>query len=42
MFRRTEKLVSQQKYGGYRANIVTYTLAFLSYKTAQRITRDLV
>lgn len=37
MFRRTEKLVSQQKYGGYRANIVTYTLAFLSYKTAQRI-----
>lgn len=37
MFRRTEKLVSQQQYGGYRANIVTYTLAFLSYKTAQRI-----
>lgn len=37
MFRRTEKLVSQQKYGGYRANIVTYTLAFLSYKTSQRI-----
>ena len=37
LFRRTEKLVSQQQYGGYRANIVTYTLAFLSYKTAQRI-----
>lgn len=37
MFRRTEKLVSQQQYGGYRANIVTYTLAFLSSKTAQRI-----
>lgn len=37
MFRRTEKLVSQQQYGGYRANIVTYTLAFLSYKTSQRI-----
>lgn len=37
LFRRTEKLVSQQQYGGYRANIVTYTLAYLSYKTAQRI-----
>ena len=37
MFRRTERLVQQQQYGGYRANIVTYTLAYLSYKTAQRI-----
>jgi hypothetical protein len=37
LFRRTEKLVQQQQFGGYRANIVTYTLAFLSYKTAQRI-----
>lgn len=37
MFRRTEKLVQMQQYGGYRANIVTYTLAFISHKTAQRI-----
>ena len=37
LFRRTEKLVQQQQYGGYRANIVTYTLSFLSFKTAQRI-----
>ena len=37
LFRKTEKLVQQQQYGGYRANIVTYTLAFLSHKTAQRI-----
>ena len=37
LFRRTEKLVQAQQYGGYRANIVTYTLAFLSYKTAQRL-----
>ena len=37
LFRRTEKLVQQQQYGGYRANIVTYTLSYLSYKTAQRI-----
>lgn len=37
LFRQTEKLVQKQQYGGYRANIVTYTLAFLSYKTAQRV-----
>lgn len=37
LFRTAEKLVQKQQYGGYRANIVTYTLAFLSYKTAQRI-----
>ncbi len=37
LYRRTEKLVQEQKYGGYRANIVTYTIALISYKTAQRI-----
>lgn len=37
MFRRTEKIVSAQKFGGYRANIVTYTIALISNKTAQRI-----
>lgn len=37
LYRQTEKLVQEQKYGGYRANIVTYTLAFLSNKTAQKI-----
>lgn len=37
LFRRTEKLVQQQQYGGYRANIVTYTLAYLSHKSSQRI-----
>lgn len=37
LFRQTEKLVQQQKYGGYRANIVTYTIAWLSYKTEMRI-----
>ncbi|WP_019227431.1 AIPR family protein [Sedimentibacter sp. B4] len=40
LFRRTEKLIQQQQYGGYRANIVTYTLAYLSYATAQRIDLD--
>lgn len=37
LFRTAEKLVQKQQYGGYRANIVTYSLAWLSYKTAQRI-----
>ncbi len=37
LFRRTEQLVQQQQYGGYRANIVTYTLAYLSHATAQKI-----
>ncbi|MBR8834024.1 MAG: AIPR family protein [Stigonema ocellatum SAG 48.90 = DSM 106950] len=38
--RKTEKIVQAQQFGGYRANIVTYTLAYLSYKTAQRIDLD--
>ena len=36
-FRRAEKIVSDQKFGGYRANIVAYTLAYLAFATAQRI-----
>jgi len=40
MFRRAEKLVDALDYGGYRANIVTYTLAYLSYRSAQRIDLD--
>ena len=41
-FRRTEKLVQQQQYGGYRANIVTYTIAYLSHITGQRIDLDTI
>ena len=37
LFRRAEKIVSAQRFGGYRANIVTYTLAYLSHRTGQRI-----
>ncbi len=37
LFKRTEKIVQAQNYGGYRANIVAYSLAFLSYKTSQRV-----
>lgn len=40
LFRRAERLVSEQNFGGYRANIVTYSLALLSNKTAQRIDLD--
>jgi hypothetical protein len=37
LFKETEKIVSAQKFGGYRANIVTYTISWLAYRTAQRI-----
>ena len=40
MFRTAEKLIAEQKYGGYRANIVTYTLAWISCRSAQRINLD--
>jgi hypothetical protein len=37
LFRTAERLVGAQKYGGFRANIVAYTVAWLSHSTAQRI-----
>lgn len=37
LFKRAERLVTEQQFGGYRANIVTYTLALLSHHSAQRI-----
>lgn len=37
LFRRAEKIVSRQKFGGYRANIVTFALAWLSHHTAKRV-----
>ena len=37
LFRTTEKIVSAQNFGGYRANIVTYTLAWLSLDKGQWI-----
>lgn len=40
LFKTAEKIVQARKYGGYRANIVTYTLALLSHLTAQRINLD--
>lgn len=40
LFRSTEKLVSNHHFGGYRANIVTYTIARLAAATEQRIDLD--
>ncbi len=40
LFRKAERIVQGQRFGGYRANIVTYTLAYLAYRTAQHIDLD--
>ena len=40
LFRTAERIVQRQDFGGYRANIVTYTLALLSNATSQRIDLD--
>lgn len=40
LFRRAERLVSDQHFGGYRANIVTYTIAWLVRRTEGRINLD--
>lgn len=37
LFKRTDKIVQSLKFGGYKANIVTYTVALLSYLTDRRI-----
>ena len=40
LFRTAERIVQRQNFGGYKANIVTYTLALLSNVTSQRIDLD--
>jgi len=42
LFKRAEKIIGDMNYGGYRANIVTYTLAWLSHHTSQRIDLDAI
>jgi len=42
LFRRAEQVVGSLNFGGYRANIVTYTLAYLSCRTDRRIDLDRV
>lgn len=42
LFKRAEKLVQAQQYGGYRANIVTYTLALIAHATQQRLDLEFI
>ena len=37
LFKSAERIVSKQNYGGYRANIVTYSLGWISFLSYQRI-----
>ena len=40
LFRRSEQIVSAQEYPGYRAQIVTYSIAWLSRRSTRRIDLD--
>lgn len=40
LFRAAERVVTQQQFGGYRANIVAYTIAKLCNRTSQRLDLD--
>lgn len=40
LFQECDTIVARQGYGGYKANVVTYTVAWLSFLTAQRIDLD--
>jgi hypothetical protein len=42
LFRATERIVTEQHFGGYRANIVTHTIAKLCNSTSQRLDLDRV
>lgn len=42
LFRTAEKLVSAQEYGGYRANIVAYTVAWVVEQSGKRIDLDTI
>ena len=37
LFRTADRVVRRQDFGGYKANIVTYTIALISHETTQRI-----
>lgn len=37
LYKQAEKIISAQRFGGYRANIVTYTLAWISFLSQQRL-----
>ena len=37
LWKRTERIISDQHFGGYRANLVAYAIAKLSHSTGQRV-----
>lgn len=37
LFKKADKIILNQKYGGYKANIVTYTVGLLSYLSQKKI-----
>jgi hypothetical protein len=37
LFKQADKIVRAQQFGGYKANIVTYTLSWIHFKSAQRV-----
>ena len=42
LFKEAERIVQELEFGGYRANIVTYSLAWLAHATAMRVDLDRV
>lgn len=40
IFSRADRIVREQNFGGYKANIVTYAIAWISNQTSQRIDLD--
>ena len=42
LFKEAERIVSRQQFGGYRANNVTYILAWLSHASAKRVNLDAI
>ena len=42
LFKESERIVSKQQFGGYRVNVVTYALAWLSHATAKRVDLDAI
>ncbi len=40
LFKKAEKLIGDEQFGGYRANLVTYSLALLAHHTSQRVDLD--
>ena len=42
LFKEADRIVRLQQFGGYKANIVTYAIAWLSFATAQRIDLEMI